>query len=91
MIRIGVRELRQNASRYLRLVADGETVEVTNHGKLVALLTPPSPPSTARERLAAAGRLRLASAEFTLPQRVTLPAGRSTSLALDETREDRLA
>ena len=44
-------EFRQHASRYLDLVKAGETVEVTERGQPVALLTPPSPPSTARERL----------------------------------------
>jgi len=43
MVRIGVRELRQHASRYLALVAAGETVEVTDRGRLVAWLTPPRP------------------------------------------------
>ena len=43
MTRIGVRELRQHASRYLALVAAGETVEVTDRGRLVAWLTPPRP------------------------------------------------
>jgi prevent-host-death family protein len=40
MERVGVRELRQHASRYLALVADGETVEVTDRGRLVARLVP---------------------------------------------------
>lgn len=40
MERIGVRELRQHASRYLERVAHGETVEVTDRGRLVALLVP---------------------------------------------------
>lgn len=40
MLRIGVRELRQNASRYLALVAGGERVEVTDRGRPVALLVP---------------------------------------------------
>src|SRR5919206_598636 len=57
MTRIGVRELRQNASRYLALVKAGETVEVTERGELVAVLAPPSPAATARERLIAEGRL----------------------------------
>ena len=57
MTRIGVRELRQNASRYLALVKAGETVEVTERGELVAVLSPPSPAVTARERLIAEGRL----------------------------------
>ncbi len=40
MERIGVRELRQNASRYLDRVAAGETIEVTQRGRLVARLVP---------------------------------------------------
>lgn len=37
---IGVRELRQYASRYLARVAGGETFEVTDRGHPVALLVP---------------------------------------------------
>ncbi len=37
---IGVRELRQDASKYLKLVAAGRTLEVTAHGRPVALLVP---------------------------------------------------
>lgn len=40
MDRIGVRELRQNASRYLARVANGESLEVTDRGRPVALLVP---------------------------------------------------
>ena len=40
MERIGVRELRQHASRYLALVARGERVEVTDRGRPVAMLVP---------------------------------------------------
>lgn len=37
---IGVRELRQNASRYLELVEAGDTLHVTRNGKVVARLVP---------------------------------------------------
>jgi len=37
---IGVRELRQNASRYLERVEAGEAVHVTRNGKVVARLVP---------------------------------------------------
>ena len=37
---VGVRELRQNLSVYLRRIAQGETLRVTEHGRPVALLTP---------------------------------------------------
>lgn len=40
MDRIGVRELRQNASAYLARVASGESIEVTDRGRPVALLVP---------------------------------------------------
>jgi prevent-host-death family protein len=40
MERIGVRELRQHASRYLARVRAGETIEVTDRGRLVARLVP---------------------------------------------------
>jgi prevent-host-death family protein len=40
MERIGVRELRQHASRYLARVATGETIEVTDRGRPIALLVP---------------------------------------------------
>jgi prevent-host-death family protein len=35
-----VRELRQNASKYLARVADGESIEVTDRGRAVAMLVP---------------------------------------------------
>jgi len=40
MDRVGVRELRQHASRYLARVANGETLEVTDRGRPVARLVP---------------------------------------------------
>ena len=40
MRRIGVRELRQHASRYLAIVAGGESVEGTERGRPVAMLVP---------------------------------------------------
>jgi prevent-host-death family protein len=39
---IGVRELRQHASRYLERVGRGETLQVTDRGRPVALLVPTS-------------------------------------------------
>ncbi|MEB3981500.1 type II toxin-antitoxin system prevent-host-death family antitoxin [Mycobacterium sp. 663a-19] len=37
---IGVRELRQNASKYLAEVATGESIEITDRGRPVARLVP---------------------------------------------------
>jgi prevent-host-death family protein len=36
----GIRELRQNLSRYIDRVKAGETIEVTERGKVVAALVP---------------------------------------------------
>jgi prevent-host-death family protein len=58
MERIGVRELRQQASRWLRRVAAGESFEVTDRGRPVALLVP-APGRQGLEALLAAGRARL--------------------------------
>jgi prevent-host-death family protein len=37
---IGVRELRQHASRYLEQVAAGESIEITDRGHPIARLVP---------------------------------------------------
>jgi prevent-host-death family protein len=55
--RVGVRELRQNLSVYLRRVKAGETLEVTEHGQAVARLTPqPAETLSPLQRLVAEGR-----------------------------------
>ena len=53
MTTIGIRELRQNASVYIRLVKAGETVIVTERGKPVAHLVPVRPLSKWDELVAA--------------------------------------
>jgi prevent-host-death family protein len=90
--RIGVRELRQHASRYLDVVKEGGTVEVTERGRLVALLVPPSPASSARDELVISGRLLPARAAFRLPVRRALaPKRRTPSETLAELRDERHA
>ena len=56
--RVGVRELRQNLSVYLRRVKGGESLEVTDRGRGVALLVPLAEGASALERLIRAGRAR---------------------------------
>lgn len=88
---IGVRELRQNLSRYLDRVKDGEVFEVTEHGRPVALLRPLASESDLIARLEAEGLLaQRATARFSdlgppLPRR---PGARPMSEILDEIRED---
>ena len=94
MARIGIRELRQNASRYLALVKAGETVEVTERGELVALLAPPGGPRSSRDRLVAAGRLVPATsptARVQSPRPMPIAPGEPTNQELlDAEREERL-
>lgn len=94
MDRIGIRELRQNASRYLARVKAGETVEVTDRGELVALLVPPQRSRTARDRLIAAGRLIAATCptgRITSPRPVAIAPGEpSNQQLLDAERAERL-
>ena len=91
MQRIGVRELRQNASVYLNRVKAGETVEVTERGVLVALLTPPSAAQTTRERMIAEGQLVPARAARRLPtRRSPRPGSSSGQQILDDQRAERL-
>jgi prevent-host-death family protein len=60
---IGVRELRQRASEFLRDVEKGRIVEVTAHGRPVARLVPVGS-ADRRQQLAASGRLTLARGDL---------------------------
>src|SRR4029453_3558538 len=57
---VGVRELKNRLSEYIRHVRAGESVLVTDRGEVVAELTPPGPGATAgdlpRVLLGRAGR-----------------------------------
>jgi prevent-host-death family protein len=88
---VGVRELRQNLSVYLRRVEKGETLEVTEHGRLVARLGPaPAPQMSVVDRLIAEGRATVARRPLGgLPDPVQLPPGApSLSEVLREMREE---
>jgi prevent-host-death family protein len=75
MASIGVRELRQRASEVLRRVEHGETIEVTHHGRPVALLSP-APGGSALDRLRALGEIEPAAGDLDdLPQPLVLPPG----------------
>ncbi|GAC1331007.1 MAG: hypothetical protein NVSMB13_19240 [Mycobacteriales bacterium] len=89
MERIGVRELRQHASRYLARVAAGEHLEVTDRGRPVALLVPVGAVSS-WEGLLDAGRVRRAIAPDTVLAEDAAEYGLAASAALaDARREER--
>ena len=89
MTSVGVRALRQRASELLRLVEQGETVEITDRGRPVALLTP-LPEGSPLERLHAAGEIEAATEDpDDLPEPLVLGADtESASSALQRLRRD---
>jgi prevent-host-death family protein len=62
MKRIGVRELRQHASKWLQQVQQGESFEITDRGRAVALLVPR--PEDPIERMVAEGRIKPAKGDL---------------------------
>ena len=73
---IGVRELRQNLSVYLRRVKAGETLEVKERGHRIAVLAPAGAKTSALERLIAAGRATPAAGDLLT---LRAPPGRRSS------------
>lgn len=88
--RVGVAELRQNLSRYLRRVRRGERLIVTERNRPVATLSPAQPQEGPLARLIAEGRARPATARGQLPEPVRLELGDPSALskALDQVRSD---
>jgi prevent-host-death family protein len=84
--RVGVRELRQNLSKYLRRVERGERLEVTERGRPVAVLAPIGAPTSAMERLIATGR---ATAPTTDILELLPPPGRVSTAASEALLDDR--
>jgi antitoxin (DNA-binding transcriptional repressor) of toxin-antitoxin stability system len=89
--RVGVRELRQNLSVYLRRVEQGETFEVTDHGRPVARLgRPAGQEMSVLDRMIAEGRATPAKREFSgfHPALEPLPGGESLTDILLAMREE---
>jgi prevent-host-death family protein len=84
-----VRELRQTASELLRRVAQGETFEITDRGRPVAVLSP-VPEGRPLERLRATGLVEPATEDIDdLPEPLPLPPGaEAPSNALARLRRD---
>jgi prevent-host-death family protein len=88
---IGVRELRQHASRYLARVEAGEEFGVTNNGRLVARLVPVQATRRSREALIESGALIPSRRPQNLLDVEAIPArshGRTLSVALKEMRDE---
>ncbi|MEX2272302.1 MAG: type II toxin-antitoxin system prevent-host-death family antitoxin [Vicinamibacterales bacterium] len=99
MTSTGIRELKNNLSRFIRRVDAGEPIAITAHGRVVAELVPPGTASKRRgragsgsfEQLVASGVIRppLEDGDPTedWPD-IRLPAGTASAL-IDEDRGER--
>ena len=73
---VGVRELRQHASRYLREVEKGESLQVTDRGRPIAMIVPITNEVSGLEALRRAGRVRPGMGKLEeLGPPLPLPAG----------------
>jgi len=87
--RVGVRELRQNLSIYLDRVKRGETLSVTEHRHIVAVLGPPTRLADPVSALIAAGLATPARRRpADLPKPLRAGSGRSLSQIVRELSED---
>lgn len=98
MLSAGIRDLKNNLSRYIRRLKPGEVIAVTDHGRVVAELrspegaaTPAAPREARYARLVAAGVIRPAVergdplADWPSARDVALPRGTVARL-IDEDR-----
>lgn len=76
---VGIRELRQNLSRYVESVKEGASMEVTEHGRVVARLSP------------AGERVPKAYAALAAEYGATLPSASLAELVAGRTRRRTLA
>ena len=89
--RVGIRELRQNLSVYVKRVREeGRAYEVTERGEPVARLTPlEDRPTSIYEQMVADGRITPATRRFEdLPPPVKLARARPLSEVLQEMRDE---
>jgi prevent-host-death family protein len=91
---VGIAELRQNLSKYLKLVAEGESLTVTDHNRPVAVLGPvPAPRRSAKlQRLIDEGKVRPAQNPTGIlppPLEFDPPSGVTSESIFEELREER--
>jgi prevent-host-death family protein len=89
MATVGIAELRQNLSKYLRRVERGERLVVTDRNRPVAELGPPPATGEALDRLIAEGRVSRPLRRG-LPEPLDLGGDQhALTTALDEIRGER--
>jgi len=100
MLAVAVKEAKNQLSKYLQKVRNGEVVLITDRGRVVAQLAPPplmlgesgEDVLVALRRLSRAGVVQLATGEIksaTADLGIELPEGLDAGDLLDEVRADR--
>jgi prevent-host-death family protein len=87
--RVGIRELRQDLSRYLRRVRAGERLVVTEHGRPLAVLAPWADETDVLDRLVASGRARRGTGRLLEVEPVSRPVSGDGTAALTLERQER--
>ena len=85
--RIPHRDLRNKSAEILRRVVAGESFEITNHGEVVAVLSPPTSDQLWDAEVVEPVGRRVKWSELPTAE---LPPGPSMQEILDELREERL-
>jgi len=90
--RVGIRELRQNLSVYLKRVQEeGTSYEVTERGEPVARLTPLADrPTSIYEQMVADGRIKPATRDLLSVQPLPPRPGKQLSEILREMRDEEI-
>ena len=82
---VGIKTLKNKLSEYIRAAAAGETVLVTDRGKVVAEITPPrTPPKPASEEQIMADLVRRGLVTPAKRPRAPLPPRQAPLISLDE-------
>jgi len=91
MVSVGSKELKNRLGAYLRLVREGNAVQITDRGKPVACMIPAQSREASEEaerlaRLVAQGAVRLGSGRFSRGKPAKLKPGPSIVEMLEEER-----
>jgi prevent-host-death family protein len=90
---VGIKTLKNNLSAYVRAAAAGDTVQVTDRGRIVAELVPPraahvAPDATEAERQMAELIRRGLVTPAKIPPEARLPPRQSSLISLEELMRD---
>lgn len=86
---VGIRELRQRASELIRLVEAGESVEVTDRGRPVAMLVPIPDDESPMERLRRQGDVIPATIFDDFDEPLPSSGGEPASVIVERLRAER--